>query len=640
MGRASVGLQVAKAADAGIVETEGAEIRFTHPLYGSAIYAEASREHRHRVHRRLGEIVPDPEERARHLALAAEGPDPEIALALEEAAVIANRRGAPAAAAELCELAERLTPPKEDADVRRRRMAAADYRLLAGDYEMALSLLAPVASTAPPGPERAEALSRLGRALLLSDHYRRAVNVLAEALREEMIPPSTLSSIHSWQSSALAWTGNLASAEHHAEEALRLAELGDDTVVLVEALTALTSSRTWLGRSIPRELVDRALQLGDSIEPLSVSERPMRITRAREGQVLVHAYQLLLAGNLDEVRRICTSLLEEGTVRGDEDSVTELHASLGQTELLAGNWETALAHYQRMVVLTPERADWLGPRALVEACMGNIDAARADAAKALDGARGGGSAVGELLALSVLGFLDLSLGNAASANEHLGRAWHLHGSLGTGEPAMFPFVTDHAEALIELGQHTEAAEVTDWLEGRGRALDRPWALAVAARYRGLMAAADGDFQMAFASLDQALKEHERLPMPFELGRTLLVLGAIRRRAKQKRAAREALEEALSIFERLGAPLWAKKARAEVARIGGRRAVPGELTEAEARVAKLAAAGRTNREIADALFMSVRTVEGHLSRAYAKLGIRSRTELALYIDALEQESSNS
>jgi DNA-binding CsgD family transcriptional regulator len=196
---------------------------------------------------------------------------------------------------------------------------------------------------------------------------------------------------------------------------------------------------------------------------------------------------------------------------------------------------------------------------------------------------------------------------------------------------MFLFHANHIEALIELGQNDEANEVLGWLEERGQVLDRPWALAVSARYRGLMAAADGDFQTAFVFLNRALEEHERLPMPFELGRTMLVLGNIRRRAKQKRPARDALEEALAIFERLGAPLWADKARAELARIGGRRAAAGQLTEAEARVAKLAAAGRTNREIADALFMSVRTVEGHLSHAYAKLGVRSRTELALFFD---------
>ena len=628
MGQPNLEPRLAKAADAGIVETQGTEIRFTHPLYGSAIYAEASREHRHRVHRRLGEVVPDPEERARHLALAADGSDQEIALALEEAAAIANRRGAPAAAAELCELAERLTPSERAADVRRLRLATADYWLLAGDYNRAVNLLEPVVSTALPGMERAEALLHLGRALLLSDDPRRAVDVLAEALREKTISPATLCSIHSLQSNALASTGNLASAEHHAEEALRLAELGDNTVALVEALTALASLRTSLGREIPRELIERALQLEDSIEPLSVSDRPS----------LVHAHQLLWAGNLEVARRIWTSLLDEATVRGDEESITALHWSLGWTELFAGNWEMSRDHYEKGTSLSPKPGNWLGAKALVEVCVGDVGAARADGEEALETSRGSGLLLGELLALAALGFLELSLGNAAAASEHLRQAWRLHHRMGFGEPAMFPFVANHVEVLIELGELDQAREVLDWLEERGRALDRPWALAVAARYRGRLAAADGDFHGAFSALDRALKEHERLPMPFERGRTLLVLGTIRRRAKQKRPAREALEEALEVFERLGAPLWAGKARAELARIGGRRAAVGELTTAERRVATLAAAGRTNREIADTLFMSVRTVEGHLSHAYAKLGIRSRTELALFFDAPEDAAS--
>ncbi|MGH2530034.1 MAG: ATP-binding protein [Actinomycetota bacterium] len=627
MGRANIGPQLAKAADAGIVETDGDEIRFTHPLYGSAIYAEASRDHRHRVHRRLGEVVPDPEERARHLALAADGPDPGIALALEEAAKAALARGSPISAAELCELAERLTPPDHAANIRRLRMSAADYRLLAGDYEMALSLLEPVASTVPRGRERAEALRRLGRVLFYLADDRRAVDVLGKALLEEGVPLATLGSIHAWRSWALNWSGDVLAAERHAEEALRLAELGDDPAVLVEALTALATIRTALGRGMTHDLIERALELEGSIEPFSVTDRPS----------LVHANQLVWTGELDEARRICTALLEEATARGDEDSVGELHRALGQVELLAGNWEASHNHYEKGIALGANPGSWLGTRAIVEACVGDVESARADASEALDEARGGHSVVGELLALTVLGFLELSLGNAAAANEHLRQAWRLHHRLGFGEPAMFRFVGDYAEVLIELGEHTEATQVIDWLDERGHALDRPWALAVVARYRGLMAAAEGDFQTAFASLDQALKEHERLPMPFERGRTLLVLGTIRRRAKQKRPAREALEEALAIFERLGAPLWAEKARAELARIGGRRAAGGQLTEAEARVAKLAAAGRTNREIADALFMSVRTVEGHLSRAYAKLGVRSRTELALYIDAIEQSA---
>jgi DNA-binding CsgD family transcriptional regulator len=135
-------------------------------------------------------------------------------------------------------------------------------------------------------------------------------------------------------------------------------------------------------------------------------------------------------------------------------------------------------------------------------------------------------------------------------------------------------------------------------------------------------------------------QHRALQLPFELGRTLLVQGAIRRRAKQKRPARESLQQALEIFERLGAPLWAAKAHAELARVSGRRPVVGELTPAERRVARLAAAGRTNKEIADSLFMSTRTVGGHLSHVYVKLGIRSRTELAAVLDLAEDARSHS
>ena len=104
------------------------------------------------------------------------------------------------------------------------------------------------------------------------------------------------------------------------------------------------------------------------------------------------------------------------------------------------------------------------------------------------------------------------------------------------------------------------------------------------------------------------------------------LGGVQRRLKRKAAARRSLEEALAILEATGAPLWAERARAELARIGGRTRAGG-LTPTEERVADLVAEGRSNKEVADALFVSVRTVEANLTRIYAKLGVRSRTELA-------------
>ena len=161
-------------------------------------------------------------------------------------------------------------------------------------------------------------------------------------------------------------------------------------------------------------------------------------------------------------------------------------------------------------------------------------------------------------------------------------------------------------------------------------------MASAARCRCLLSSAEGDLAGAFAAYERALAELDGLPYPFERGRTLLCLASAHRQAKQKRAAREALEQALAIFDELGARLWAEKARAELRRISGRRPASEELTETEARVAALASEGRSNKEIAAALFMGVSTVEAHLSHVYRKLGIRSRTELATRLLVVDRE----
>jgi DNA-binding CsgD family transcriptional regulator len=148
-----------------------------------------------------------------------------------------------------------------------------------------------------------------------------------------------------------------------------------------------------------------------------------------------------------------------------------------------------------------------------------------------------------------------------------------------------------------------------------------------ARCRGLLLAAEGDLEAALASCEEALAVHERMPVPFERARTLLIYGTMLRRAKRRKAAREAIEAALSIFEGLPAPVWADNARAELARIGGRATSGDGLTESERRIAELVAAGKSNKETAAALFLSVHTVEGALKRVYRKLGVHSRTELS-------------
>jgi DNA-binding CsgD family transcriptional regulator len=153
-----------------------------------------------------------------------------------------------------------------------------------------------------------------------------------------------------------------------------------------------------------------------------------------------------------------------------------------------------------------------------------------------------------------------------------------------------------------------------------------------ARCRGLVLAAQGDLDAAARSLDDALREHERLPMPFELGRTLLVLGLLQRRRNERRLAHESLEQALAIFNELGAPLWAARTSRELRPLGGRPTSRVALTPGEQRVAELAASGLTNRQVAAALFISPKTVEANLARAYRKLAIRSRAELGAYVAA--------
>jgi DNA-binding NarL/FixJ family response regulator len=133
---------------------------------------------------------------------------------------------------------------------------------------------------------------------------------------------------------------------------------------------------------------------------------------------------------------------------------------------------------------------------------------------------------------------------------------------------------------------------------------------------------------ACTELAAAAADYRALGLAFDSARALLFLGRAERRHKKQAGARESLEHARSEFERLGCPGWAALAGAELARVGGRRrAASGDLTPSEQRVAELVAAGLSNKEIAAQLFVSVYTVETHLSNAYAKLGIRSRTQLA-------------
>jgi len=163
------------------------------------------------------------------------------------------------------------------------------------------------------------------------------------------------------------------------------------------------------------------------------------------------------------------------------------------------------------------------------------------------------------------------------------------------------------------------------VERNGARLDRAWMLAVGARCRAMLLAAGGDIEAASRAVETAMAHHDRVPMPFERVRTLLLMGQLQRRQRQRDAALATLREAVTMFEALGTPLWAERARVELKRATGRGART-DLTASEQRVAELAATGLTNREMAASLFLSPKTIEVTLSRIYRKLSIRSRAEL--------------
>ncbi|MGH3111985.1 MAG: LuxR C-terminal-related transcriptional regulator, partial [Gaiellaceae bacterium] len=309
-----------------------------------------------------------------------------------------------------------------------------------------------------------------------------------------------------------------------------------------------------------------------------------------------------------------------------------------QNECLRGDFERAGSHAeagQEIAEQVGQEALFgyaLAVRALVDAHRGRVDEAREEGERALELARRTRSTPTLHFATSALGLLELSLAQPAKAVERLAPLIEFAREQEMHEPALTRFTLDYVQALIEVGRLEEAAEVSARYERHAARLGRRGALASALRCRGLLAAARGDLDEALATFERALAEHDCVAMPFERARTLLALGAALRRARQRRDARESLQQARAIFEELGAALWVEKAGAELARIGGRAAGPGDLTPAEQRIAELVGQGRSNKEVAAELVVTVRTVESNLTRIYRKLGVRSRAELAHRLSA--------
>lgn len=610
------------ASEHGVIALDDSSIRFQHPLLASIVYERAPPWRRRAVHQALAASVADLEERARHLALAAEGPDDAVACELEAAAEHAARRGATVAAAELCELAAELTPA-DPATARRRQLRAVDLHGLAGDHSRAVTLARRLRAEAEPGTELADVL--LAMAATLNGGPGEMIALCDEALAQVPGDHSRCARILSFRTWANILAGDVDTALADAHAALERAERVGDPA-LVAAVIGRTAQPEWWSAKITPGLLERGVEIEDRLGLVPDYRTSPRVYLPR---------LYMRQGELARPRAMFHQLEEQASARGDEGTRLTVLWYLSALEWLAGRWQHAFDHAAAASelgeqIMHAHAARWAGRvRGLLETDLGLVDEARASVEAALAECEGTGD-IWETLVIGVLGRLELVLGNLEAAGGYMRELPGRMLTAGINDPTQ-PIWGDAMEALVMLGELELAGSYLERYEEHAHALGSPWALGVAARCRGLLRAAQGDLTEARAEYERSLVELDAQSYPLERARSLLCLGSAQRQGKQKRPAREAFEQALQIFEELAARPWADKARAELRRVSGRQPSSDELTATERRVAVLAAQGRTNKEISAELFMGVSTVESHLTRVYRKLGVRSRTELATAVE---------
>jgi DNA-binding CsgD family transcriptional regulator len=606
-----------------LVERDGGTIRFTHPLLSSVLYGDLGSQRR-AVHERIAAAVTDPVTRARHLARARDEPDAAVASALAEASVVAAGHAALADAAELAEGAFRLTPARDVSERRWRALSAARAEHTAGEWTRARKLARDLLAEEGLGPLRAEVLLFLAE----FEGLGRAAELLEEALRETATRPALRVSIQC----RLAWTTRHTQGFDAALERARAAseladEVGEDAL-RVEALSMMT----FLG-----------LAVGDP-QTTAHAERAHEIAVATGDPRLIASTVLELAETLGD-NDVSRGMLERAyaDIRDvDEVLAADVLRLLADVELNCGHWQPAAEHADLAFELDVQyglEVPWNSMTiSRVALHRGHLEVARAHSERALKLAEeqfGHPTPVH----LGILGVAALRAGDPDGALLRFEQSEMTTTRLGWRIAGARWWVAEHVEALLALDRADDAARVLDAWEAERPATDLRTHAHVT-RCSGLIAAARGEVAGAAELLEQAVAMHGQATDPFGRARSLLALGIVRRRQLKKRDARDAIGAALGAFEELGAATWIEYARVELGRIGGRTRTEG-LTPAEHRVAALVAKGRSNQEVAAALFLRVGTVETHLSHVYAKLGVRSRTELSLaYRLELESEPEQS
>jgi DNA-binding NarL/FixJ family response regulator len=598
---------------------EDLSVRFAHPLLGSVVYTSLSPLARRSLHARLAAQATEPDVRARHLALSTDDPDESIASLLERAATRAAGRGANDLASEFAGHGRRLTPVADEASVRRRALAEIEYLAAAGEVRQALSRADLLVRSLAPGPERVEALMQ--RAELEDDDRDTAEALLLGALDEAGTDERLRGRVfHRLAQLRRLRAGDLPGAIDAARSSLALAEDCGDPTLELHAAAYLGHLEALGGKPRP-DLMDRAVRLEAElgVQPLSIRPRSLL------------AMHRLWAGDLPAARALLDAVQAEAARAGNEMKQPQHFYISALVENASGNLELAhtLAARGLEAALDAENTyaerELLYPLARAEAWLGREQEARATALRLCEEASTHGVKPLLVRAASVLGLLALSLDDLDSARDELGRAADLLERMGFANPGAFRVLPDAIEALARSEELSAAEALHERLESEAAAAG-PWSHAAVERARGALLLARGDAERAADVLDGAAACFQSLEHGPDTARALLLRAQALLRAGRRSLAAEVAAAALARFSAMGATLWEARALELLERLQPGRAA-GRLTAAETQVAALVAEGMKNREIGQALFMSVATVEAHLTRIYRKLDIRSRTELA-------------
>ncbi len=603
---------------AGVLDADAGRLRFSHPLLASAVLGAIPPARRRELHAFAAATTADPEQRARHQALACDARPARIATALDDAARVAELRGAPATAAELLELAASVTPADDAEATHRRLLAAGRLLALAGETHAAAAVLNDLAAITPPGPRHAEILAHLG--WNSEEDFEASTRLLEQALAEAGGAPVLSANVRLFLADNWAIRGDIASAGAEMQHALAHAEQAADRGLLASVLAQAFLFDWMCGREADERQLERALEIERGLGSVGLLGPPSEVA----------GLYLMGVGRLAEAR----DALERALARAEAEGVEYTRADVLLRLSLIASRTGDPGRGAELAQAGLEIAEQLDLGQLTSAVLfgcgfaalqlGQPDRVRELARRGLELSGKVGDRVYLLCHEAVLGSLDLALGNFAAAAARLRPLAAQMAGIGR-RPNTQSIMPDTIEALTGAGALDEAASLLADLENRYR---DPVTAAAAARCRGVLAAARGKPGDAAEELAAALKLGDLItPNPVERGRTLLALGAVQRRLKQRRAARETLGAAITIFDGAQSALWAARARKELARVSGRAAGSGELTTTELRVAELIARGMSNRAAAAELFVTVRTIESTLTKIYAKLGVRSRTQLA-------------